>query len=210
MSSSQLTNIFQRGGPTTNQLWYTNVRNTLGNSPRIMFFPGEVFNMTGINQLEMGDQTNTLFQQYSLNHKPLGGLVAIWIIVPFSWVANHPNWLIFFRGVAQPPTSKEVDTSRCVSWITLVAEMVHFCDVCDRRKCLNIKTHYATWAIVSVRTLSCLKIGCSSNSHGDKSWFSPSEKEKRYDSWLSGYPLIFKHTQYTYLLVIYYLVVHPT
>ena len=24
---------------------------------------------------------------------------------PIYWVSNHPNWLIFFRGVAQPPTS---------------------------------------------------------------------------------------------------------
>ena len=22
-----------------------------------------------------------------------------------NWVSNHPNWLVFFRGVAQPPTS---------------------------------------------------------------------------------------------------------
>ena len=37
----------------------------------------------------------------------------IWLVVwlpsilyfPIYWVANHPNWLIFFRGVAQPPTS---------------------------------------------------------------------------------------------------------
>ena len=27
---------------------------------------------------------------------------------PIYWVANHPNWLIFFRGVAQPPTSMEL------------------------------------------------------------------------------------------------------
>ena len=40
----------------------------------------------------------------------------IWLVVwsifyfPIYWVANHPNWLIFFRGVAQPPTSLCVDT----------------------------------------------------------------------------------------------------
>ena len=33
----------------------------------------------------------------------VGGLVAIFYF-PIYWVANHPNWLIFFRGVAQPPT----------------------------------------------------------------------------------------------------------
>ena len=33
----------------------------------------------------------------------VGGLVAI-LYFPIYWVANHPNWLMFFRGVAQPPT----------------------------------------------------------------------------------------------------------
>ena len=33
----------------------------------------------------------------------VGGLVAIFYF-PIYWVSNHPNWLIFFRGVAQPPT----------------------------------------------------------------------------------------------------------
>ena len=32
----------------------------------------------------------------------VGGLVAMFYF-PICWVANHPNWLIFFRGVAQPP-----------------------------------------------------------------------------------------------------------
>ena len=33
----------------------------------------------------------------------VGGLVAVFYF-PTYWVANHHNWLIFFRGVAQPPT----------------------------------------------------------------------------------------------------------
>ena len=33
----------------------------------------------------------------------VGGLVAIFIFPHIG--NNHPNWLIFFRGVAQPPTS---------------------------------------------------------------------------------------------------------
>ena len=38
------------------------------------------------------------------------GLYNVWLVVwnifyfPIYWVANHPNWLVFFRGVAQPPT----------------------------------------------------------------------------------------------------------
>ena len=38
----------------------------------------------------------------------VGGLVAIFYS-PIYWVANHPNWrTIFFRGVAQPPTSYDI------------------------------------------------------------------------------------------------------
>ena len=33
---------------------------------------------------------------------------------PIYWVANHPNWLIFFRGVAQPPTSIQSPWCRLV------------------------------------------------------------------------------------------------
>ena len=40
-----------------------------------------------------------------LIHILVGGLVAMFYF-PIYWVANHPNWrTIFFRGVAQPPTS---------------------------------------------------------------------------------------------------------
>ena len=34
----------------------------------------------------------------------VGGLEHVF---PIYWVANHPNGLIFFRGVAQPPTSND-------------------------------------------------------------------------------------------------------
>ena len=43
----------------------------------------------------------------------VGGLVAIFYF-PIYWVANHPNWLIFFRGVGiQPPT-------RWVFWLLVL------------------------------------------------------------------------------------------
>ena len=50
---------------------------------------------------------------------------------PIYWVANHPNWLIFFRGVAQPPTSINTSTVRrfsqnillCISWTVRVREL---------------------------------------------------------------------------------------
>jgi hypothetical protein len=35
------------------------------------------------------------------------GTFGLWLNYdfPFSWNFYHPNWLIFFRGVGQPPTS---------------------------------------------------------------------------------------------------------
>ena len=40
------------------------------------------------------------------NYMLVGGLEHQFYFCMY-WVANHPNWLIFFRGVAQPPTSRK-------------------------------------------------------------------------------------------------------
>ena len=45
-------------------------------------------------------------------HLLVGGLVAIFYF-PISIGNNHPNWLIFFRGVAEPPTRLRLDIA---SW----------------------------------------------------------------------------------------------
>ena len=41
---------------------------------------------------------------------------------PIYWVSNHPNWLIFFRGVAQPPTS-HVWYGLCVRSVLMAASL---------------------------------------------------------------------------------------
>ena len=47
--------------------------------------------------------TNSCF---SNDHMLVGGLVAIFIFPEILGISNHPNWVIFFRGVAsKPPTS---------------------------------------------------------------------------------------------------------
>ena len=54
----------------------------------------------GDGVIEAGDQTDEVIMKW----------YDVWLVVwnifyfPIYWVANHPNWLIFFRGVAQPPT----------------------------------------------------------------------------------------------------------
>ena len=48
--------------------------------------------------------------------------LVVWNIFyfPIYWVANHPNWLIiFFRGVAQPPTRR--------SWTNYWSCLTHWC-----------------------------------------------------------------------------------
>ena len=44
---------------------------------------------------------------------------------PIYWVANHPNWLIFFRGVAQPPTSLVLKNN--LANLTIPSEMLVTC-----------------------------------------------------------------------------------
>ena len=50
-----------------------------------------------------GCMTTTPFDPWSGWTIP-GWWFGCHFLFPIYWVSNHPNWLIFFRGVAQPPT----------------------------------------------------------------------------------------------------------
>ena len=45
-----------------------------------------------------------------LGNTQTGWWFGTFFIFPFSWEFHHPNWLIFFRGVAQPPTSQKMNS----------------------------------------------------------------------------------------------------
>ena len=89
-------------------------------------------------------------------------------IVPYIW-NNHPNWLIFFRGVAQPPTSYSVGVVCSIIlqlWLLIRFKVV----IAWRRR----NTSCCCWLKMSTKVLLAKHVQNSTNR-----WFTVAFGEQR-------------------------------
>ena len=70
------------------------------------------------------DTRNICSASFVLSKTCAGWWFGCHVLFPIYWECHHPNWLIFFRGVAQPPTSLGLSKSLRTPYSWLVEKTI--------------------------------------------------------------------------------------
>ena len=146
-------------------------------------------------------------------------MIIIWLVVwnicyvSIYWECHHPNWPIFFRGVAQPPTSHNIEKSKKkIGWWFHAESLyiIYFIYIYIHRQLWRRTASHAQGADSFLRRqglgsqLFCLKVAVSG--HGGCPWmncFKAHNSNKKHRKAKSYHKIVEKMLFYLFIFYLF-------